>query len=218
MGRMTKAKPKPAQDDSRELLLKAGKVLFAKNGFDGTTVRDIAQMAGVNLSMVSYHFDGKEGLYRACINEYGQARLQFALALFEPVQSLEEFRIKLKLILTAMLAAQYEQPELSKIIFREIEAGLPVAKEVFEQTFLKITEALIGFLKHAQKVGILRSNLDPHYLALMLHGSIGHVNRIDATNKRYFQRTIADPKQRERIVENLLILLVDGGAENSAPK
>ncbi len=37
--------------------------LFGKYGFDGTSVRDIAQGAEANIAAVNYHFKSKEGLY-----------------------------------------------------------------------------------------------------------------------------------------------------------
>jgi AcrR family transcriptional regulator len=43
--------------------------LFADNGFDGTSVRDIAQLANVNLAMVSYYFGSKEKLLEALIED-----------------------------------------------------------------------------------------------------------------------------------------------------
>jgi len=36
--------------------------LFAENGFDGTSVRQIAKEASVNLAMISYYFGSKERL------------------------------------------------------------------------------------------------------------------------------------------------------------
>lgn len=43
-------------------ILDKAEVLFAQHGFDGTTVRDISQAAGVNLAMISYYFGSKEKL------------------------------------------------------------------------------------------------------------------------------------------------------------
>jgi AcrR family transcriptional regulator len=49
--------------DTRERILKVASDLFAKNGFNGTSVRDLAKNANVNLSAINYHFSNKENLY-----------------------------------------------------------------------------------------------------------------------------------------------------------
>src|SRR3954466_559922 len=43
--------------------------LFSTKGFDGTTVRDIADEAGVNLAMISYYFGSKEKLMEALFEQ-----------------------------------------------------------------------------------------------------------------------------------------------------
>jgi AcrR family transcriptional regulator len=44
-------------------IIDAARVLFADRGFDGTSVRDIAKAADVNLAAINYHFKNKENLY-----------------------------------------------------------------------------------------------------------------------------------------------------------
>jgi AcrR family transcriptional regulator len=46
----------------REAILCAAEELFATNGFNAVSVRDIAQAAGANPGSVSYHFKTKDGL------------------------------------------------------------------------------------------------------------------------------------------------------------
>ena len=53
--------------DKREQILIAAEELFSERGFDGTSVRDIAQHANVNLAMISYYFGSKEKLLEALI-------------------------------------------------------------------------------------------------------------------------------------------------------
>jgi AcrR family transcriptional regulator len=52
----------PHLDSSREKLVCSAERLFAERGFDGVSVRDIANDAGVNSALVGYYFRGKEGL------------------------------------------------------------------------------------------------------------------------------------------------------------
>ena len=49
-------------------IIEAAERLFSEHGFDGTSVRDIAQQAGVNLAMISYYFGSKENLLHALFN------------------------------------------------------------------------------------------------------------------------------------------------------
>jgi AcrR family transcriptional regulator len=51
-----------ASESSREKLIASSERLFADRGFDGVSVRDIANAAGVNSALVGYYFRGKEGL------------------------------------------------------------------------------------------------------------------------------------------------------------
>lgn len=53
--------------DKRLHILDAAEELFADRGFEGTSVRDIAGLAGVNLAMISYYFGSKEKLLIALV-------------------------------------------------------------------------------------------------------------------------------------------------------
>jgi AcrR family transcriptional regulator len=73
----SQAKPvDPRTAATRERIVRAAAELFAQHGFHGVGVRDIAREAGVNLAMISYHFDGKVGvlkeIVRACLDAYSR--------------------------------------------------------------------------------------------------------------------------------------------------
>ncbi len=53
-------------DTKTALILAAGE-LFAEHGFDGTSVRAIADKAGANVAAVNYHFGSKQDLYVATL-------------------------------------------------------------------------------------------------------------------------------------------------------
>ncbi|MBB4691509.1 TetR/AcrR family transcriptional regulator [Paractinoplanes abujensis] len=52
---------------TRQLLLDAAGNRFASDGYAATTVRDIADDAGVNVALISRYFTSKEGLFEACL-------------------------------------------------------------------------------------------------------------------------------------------------------
>ncbi len=52
-----------ANGDTKARVVAAASALFAERGFHGTTVRDIAARAGVNLAASNYHYGSKKALY-----------------------------------------------------------------------------------------------------------------------------------------------------------
>ena len=54
---------------TREKILKSAWKLFAQDGFEAVSVRDVTQDAGVNLASVSYHFGSKSGLIQEIVIE-----------------------------------------------------------------------------------------------------------------------------------------------------
>ena len=60
---MLGSRMEPKAQDTRTSLLQAALVCFADHGFDGTSMRMIAEKAGRPLSLLSHYFRNKEGLY-----------------------------------------------------------------------------------------------------------------------------------------------------------
>lgn len=56
-------------NEKQQAIISIAEKLFSVNGFDGTSVRDIAQEAGVNVAMISYYFGSKEKLMEAVFEQ-----------------------------------------------------------------------------------------------------------------------------------------------------
>ncbi|MBL1099457.1 TetR family transcriptional regulator [Streptomyces coffeae] len=75
---------------SRRLLLDAAMDEFAEKGYAGARVQDIADRAGVNKQLITYHFGGKEGLYK----ELGRQWLLREADFNDPAIPLDELVIR----------------------------------------------------------------------------------------------------------------------------
>jgi len=58
---------KKKQNLSRKKIINSAIVLFANKGFESTSTREICKHAGVNLSLIPYYFENKDGLYTSII-------------------------------------------------------------------------------------------------------------------------------------------------------
>jgi AcrR family transcriptional regulator len=53
--------------DKKEQIINAAIELFAQKGFEGTSIRDLASKADVNVAMINYYFGSKEKLFEALV-------------------------------------------------------------------------------------------------------------------------------------------------------
>ncbi|WP_087971930.1 forespore capture DNA-binding protein RefZ [Oceanobacillus rekensis] len=58
------------KNPTRQKVIDAASSLFFQKGFHGTSVRDIAEKASVNVSLISYYFKGKQGLLEYAVTNY----------------------------------------------------------------------------------------------------------------------------------------------------
>ena len=59
-------------NDKQVQIMEIAEILFAEKGFNGTSVRDIAEKANVNLAMISYYFGSKDKLLEALFGYRGE--------------------------------------------------------------------------------------------------------------------------------------------------
>lgn len=62
--------PKEARPDRRFAILLAAEKLFAQHGYNGVSIRQIADEAGVPLALVGYYFGPKNELFRAIFEHW----------------------------------------------------------------------------------------------------------------------------------------------------
>lgn len=198
------------RDSTPEQLIQVAQHLFAEKGFKATTIQDIAHKAGVNVSLVSYHFSGKEGLFRACIERTATTRLQVANNILSPAKSLEEFRVRLGMFVDEMLLFHVEHPDICTILQRDLNSELPLVRDIFEQTFLKAFECLVSFFAAGKTAGYLADWLNPLISATSFYGFILQIGKSQEIAKQYFQVTIEDKARRIEIRDHAIRMALEG--------
>ncbi len=100
--------PGDTTEPTRERLLDAGENLFARNGFDRTSVREITTLAGCNVAAVNYHFGGKERLYGEVFRRRLGALRKQRISSLEPILAEAGDQATLELVLRTFTTAFLE--------------------------------------------------------------------------------------------------------------
>lgn len=102
---------------TRSMILEAARHLFVKNGFHGTSMRQIAQAAGVALGGIYNHFASKEDLFVSVIGAYHPYREILPVLEQAQVETIEDF---VYLTASNMKAAVDRRPDFLNLMLIEI--------------------------------------------------------------------------------------------------
>ena len=134
------------REQSQQRILEAALMAFAERGYEGTTIAQIAERAGVARGLVSYYFPAKERLLQALL---GQA-LDGILALTDPAEGEVTAGERLAGVIDRTLAAAANTIGVQRLVLclmlqpgtREIFVGVEAAKagavEEFERRLRQI--------------------------------------------------------------------------------
>lgn len=139
---------------TRKQILDASLKLFSEKGFARTSVRDIAQVAGITDAAIYYHFASKRDLFEALIEERG---FTAALEELERVEIMVGPREALPLMATGALEFIYRNRDLMKVLMVEALAEDPVATEEYRVLRDRWARAEARILRYYAERGMLRT-------------------------------------------------------------
>lgn len=136
-----------ADIDVKMRILLAAKKLFAAQGFDRTSVRQICEEAGANVALISYYFGGKDNLFFALFEAFFPSRGIASIAQdMEPLEGM-------KLVIRELLTFRYQDAELSYIIQCEFALHTPRI-EMIQERVLPLWQLIHQWLLKGREQGV----------------------------------------------------------------
>ena len=185
--------------ETRERLLTAATRLFAEQGFDAVTVRDICRRASANVAAVNYHFGGKVGLYEQVMDSairIMQATTEEARRQGVRKTPDEQLRIYVHVFITRV-AAGSGGTWIHQLMMREISNPTPALDMVIDQvirprmTFLSgIVAELTGRQPDDARVMSCAFSVHAQCAALINHRIAERVNAAFAMTPDRIEETI----------------------------
>ena len=168
-------RPEPVA--TRDKILDVAESLFARKGYDGTTIKQIGGGSGVNPALIYYYFDGKEGLYKAVLQRFFDTVLaqsaaeQAGARLVASGTSPPSATVPPADAIRRLLALQAEwllaRPNLYRLLVREmVDHDARHAQEIMLQMAAGPFQRLCRVIEHGQHNGSFRTDLEPRFAAL----------------------------------------------------
>ncbi len=130
-------------EDSKVRILNAATKLFARKGFDATSIREICKEADVNLCMISYYWGGKKELYQGILDSLIEKQLEYVKTFADIEKSPYEMSQKERIELLYLWLDKVVYLVYSDFISEDIIAIL--LKEQQNPNFVLSSPALIFF-------------------------------------------------------------------------
>jgi AcrR family transcriptional regulator len=155
-------------------LLDTAELLFSRKGFEGTSVRDIAEEAGINTAMISYYFGSKEKLMEA-IFERRSMNIKEKVDLLMKDDSLDPFQ-KIFRLLDDYIDKIMQRKKFHRIMLCEqVINQNPTIVEMMAKMKSRNSSSINDLIRLGQKKGLFKKNVDIPMLMNTLVGTITHI-------------------------------------------
>ena len=150
--------------DTRAIILKEAILLFSRQGYEGVSMRNIAEAVSISTPALYNHFKNKQALYIAAISDTFENKSELLLQALsgpdKPIVRLQRFITRLSQIL-------HDDPDFRRLMQRELLDGDEtrlryLAQEVFASPFQLVMDLLRE----------LNPDCDAHSLAIIIFGMV----------------------------------------------
>jgi AcrR family transcriptional regulator len=184
--------------------------LFAEKGFEGTSIRDIATRADVNVAMVNYYFGSKDKLFEAIV-EFKATFMRGKMDEIEADTKMSEIE-KIDLIIENYVAKILTNSAFHRILYQELLMG---DREAMHTGIVQVFMRNIKTMRNIIELGVKKkvfNNIDPELTMATLIGTINQVMLSKAMCNMLMQREdsfnpYTDIAFRERLIKHLKRLL-----------
>ncbi|MCG2462157.1 TetR family transcriptional regulator [Flavobacteriaceae bacterium F89] len=181
-------------------ILEIAEKLFAENGFDGTSIRQISKEADINIAMISYYFGSKEKLLEALLL-YRTG--DFKMELESRVAKEQDFLKTVEDIVELVVKKIHRNRRTYKIIhFEYSNENRNIDFDSYIEQKKENYKLIQNFVERGQKAGVFAKNIRTELIIPTVLGTYFHFYY----NKRFFQslQYLNEPADIDQYVTEIL--------------
>jgi TetR/AcrR family transcriptional regulator len=197
---MSSSRPSKIVLDGRSRILAAALQVFATSGFEGSSLRQIAEHAGLQHQLVVYHFKTKDALWREVVSSiFEESWREQGLSYWAERVRVEGAAKALREMLRAFALFTARRPELHRLLSFEGRADSERLDWLIETYIRPLYEISTAAIRAAQKARMARTG-DPGRLH---YAVIGVITTSLVFSKEYQRMTGLDPFSPAEVEESV---------------
>lgn len=155
--------------DKRNLILDAAIRVFARTGYHGARVSDIACEAGIAYGLVYHYFKNKEEILSTIFSERWSLFIEAVEGIAESSTSTRE---KLVSIAALVLHAHRLRPDWVKVLVLEIQRTSRFSELNQLRSVSRLFQVMAKLLEQGQREGELRGDIDSEVASFLFIGGL----------------------------------------------
>jgi AcrR family transcriptional regulator len=185
-------------EQRREQIIRTATKVFARHGFRGATVRQLAREAGISEAMIYHHFPSKEALYDAILEK----KMERTKHLYFPTDAarVRQDPAVLETIIAAFLREQTEDNSFMRMLLFSALEGHNLARKFVRKPLQDFFDVLGAYLEGGMKGGTIKP-VNRQVAARLLFGMAHFLVLL--------REIYRDPGIKELGIEDLGRLIVD---------
>ena len=197
-------------ETAKEKIVGVAQSLFAEKGYSSTSVREIANQADVNVASINYYFGSKLGLFEFLIEDFTNKKFSLVVSVLEPPETIEEFKLRLSLFIKQFLVLSQSDKNAFLMMNKNLDIFLQVSPEKFENTFLKIHNQFLNFVKSSQRKNIIRPEFRSEIVSQILFGGLMDTVRNQDLRRQLGVSIVEDSSEFDDYAEIFVDIFING--------
>lgn len=163
----------PSSPDYRTKIGTVAEALFAERGFDGTSVREIAERAGATKALIYHYYDNKEALYQTLLED----AVSGVVTQIEAIAADgTEPEAQIRAVVQAFIDAYHDAPHRFQMLQRTIDDHHAIVAVLADRWFSRAHRALQDIVARGVRQGSLKP-LPVQMVPLAVIGLVIHTLR-----------------------------------------
>ena len=193
-------------NEAEKRLLASALSLFSEKGYEGTSIREIIERAGVTRPVLYYYFENKEHLFRRLVESWFAELVE---DMDRVLESVTDYRLRLKVLIWNTFEHAEGSPQVVRLIFHTFFAPRHQAPKLdkdalWESRFSRI----LGIMREGVDCGDFAGQ-DPETLAMCFCGMMD-MHMMTKANRPHMELS-------RELGESIVDIFLDGANSRVAP-